>query len=185
MKITDEKNDIEYILFSEEQIKKRVAELGAMITEEYKDRVPVVACILKGASIFYTDLCREIKGHLNMDFISVSSYGKEAKSSGVVRLIKDLDNNITGRDLIIVEDIIDSGLTLKYLKELLYSRKPNSIRTVCLLDKKEAHPDDVRCDFVGFNVENQFVVGYGLDYANFYRNLPYIGVLKKEVYSED
>lgn len=184
MRITNEANDVEYILFTEEQIQKRVAELGAEITELYKDTVPVVACILKGASIFYTDLCRQIKGHINMDFISVSSYGKAAQSSGVVRLIKDLDTNIEGRDLLIVEDIIDSGLTLKYLKELLYSRKPKSIRTVCLLDKYECHPKEIGCDLYGFPVENQFVVGYGLDYANYYRNLPYIGVLKKEVYSD-
>ncbi len=184
MKISAEKNDVEYVLFTEEQIKNRVRELGEIITKEYEGRVPIVACILKGASIFYTDLCREIKGHINMDFISVSSYGSEAKSSGVVRLVKDLDSNITGRDLIIVEDIIDSGLTLKYLKELLYSRKPNSIKTVCLLDKHECHPAEIGCDLSGFPIENQFVVGYGLDYANFYRNLPYIGVLKKEVYTD-
>ncbi|MCQ2495366.1 MAG: hypoxanthine phosphoribosyltransferase [Lachnospiraceae bacterium] len=184
MHITNEQNDIEYILFSEEQIRQRVKELGAEITELYKDSVPVVACILKGASIFYTDLCREIKGHMNMDFISVSSYGKAAQSSGVVKLIKDLDTNIEGRDLLIVEDIIDSGLTLKYLKELLYSRKPKSIRTVCLLDKHECHSEEIGCDLKGFPIENQFVVGYGLDYANYYRNLPYIGVLKKEVYSD-
>lgn len=184
MRISDEKNDIEYVMFSEEQIKQRVKELGAILTKEYEGRVPVVACILKGASVFYIDLCREIKGHMNFDFISVSSYGAEAKSSGVVKLVKDLDNNITGRDLIIVEDIIDSGLTLKYLKELLSARKPNSIKTVCLLDKHECHPAEIGCDLSGFPIENQFVVGYGLDYANFYRNLPYIGVLKKEVYSD-
>lgn len=184
MRISDAEHDVDYILFSEEKIRNRVAELGAELTEIYRGTVPIFCCILKGASVFYTDLCRQIDGHIQMDFISVSSYGSETKSSGVVRLVKDLDSSITGRDLVIVEDIIDSGLTLKYLKELLYSRKPNSIRTVCLLDKHESHPAEIGCDLHGFEIENQFVVGYGLDYAGFYRNLPYIGVLKKSVYEE-
>lgn len=182
MKITNEKNDIEYVLFSKEQIDERVAQLGEQLTKEYEGKEPVMVCILKGASIFYTDLCRTMKCQIHMDFISVSSYGLDARSSGVVRLIKDLDNNITGRDVVIVEDIIDSGLTLKYLKELFTSRKPKSIKTVCLLDKVKAHSADVGTDIKGFDIENQFVVGYGLDYADYYRNLPYIGVLKKEVY---
>ena len=117
-----------------------------------------------------------------MDFISVSSYGKDVQSSGVVRLVKDLDNNITDKDVLIVEDIIDSGLTLKYLRELLESRKPKSVKTVCLLDKYQCHGPEVGTDMKGFNIENQFVVGYGLDYADFYRNLPYIGILKRECY---
>ncbi|MCR5322389.1 MAG: hypoxanthine phosphoribosyltransferase [Lachnospiraceae bacterium] len=182
MKITDEKNDIEYILFSEEEIKVRVIELGAQLTEIYKNSAPVVVCILKGASFFYTDLCRQIKCPIHMDFISVSSYGKSAQTSGVVRLLKDLDNNITGRDVLIVEDVIDSGLTLKYLKELLEARKPKSIKIACLLDKYQCHAPEIGADFKGFDVEDQFVVGYGLDYADNYRNLPYIGVLKPECY---
>lgn len=182
MRITTEQNDISYVLFSEETIKARVAEMGRELTEEYKDKAPIMVCILKGASIFYTDLCRQMKCPIHMDFISVSSYGLDAQSSGVVRLIKDLDNNITDRDVVIVEDIIDSGLTLKYLKELFSSRKPKSIKTVCLLDKYECHPSDIGTDLSGFSINNYFVVGYGLDYADNYRNLPYIGVLKKEVY---
>ncbi len=182
MRITEEKNDIEYILFSEKKISARVEELGAILTEEYKDKSPIMVCILKGASFFYTDLCRQMKCQIHMDFISVSSYGADAKSSGVVRLVKDLDNNITGKDVVIVEDIIDSGLTLKYLKELLQSRKPRSIKTVCLLDKVNSHPADIGTDIKGFDIEDQFVVGYGLDYADYYRNLPYIGVLKPECY---
>ena len=182
MKITNEKNDIEYVLFSEEQIKQRVKELGEELTRMYDGKEPIVACILKGASFFYTDLCRQMKCPIHMDFISVSSYGKSSQSSGVVRLIKDLDNNIVDKDVLIVEDIIDSGLTLKYLKELFESRKPRSVRTVCLLDKYEAHSADIGTDMKGFDIENQFVVGYGLDYADNYRNLPYIGVLKKECY---
>lgn len=182
MKITNEQNDIESVLFTEKKICARVEELGAQLTEEYKDKAPIMVCILKGASFFYTDLCRQMKCPIHMDFISVSSYGAEAKSSGVVRLVKDLDNIITGRDVIIVEDIIDSGLTLKYLKELFYSRKPRSIKTVCLLDKVDCHPAELSCDIKGFDIGDQFVVGYGLDYADNYRNLPYIGILKPECY---
>ena len=182
MKITNEQNDIEYTLFTEKKISARVEELGAQLTEEYKDKAPIMVCILKGASFFYTDLCSQMKCPIHMDFISVSSYGVAAKSSGVVRLVKDLDNNITGRDVIIVEDIIDSGLTLKYLRELFQSRKPKSIKTVCLLDKCDCHPAELSCDIKGFDIQDQFVVGYGLDYADNYRNLPYIGVLKPECY---
>lgn len=182
MKITNEQNDIESVLFTEKKISARVEELGAQLTEEYKDKAPVMVCILKGASFFYTDLCRQMKCPIHMDFISVSSYGAAAKSSGVVRLVKDLDNNITDRDVIIVEDIIDSGLTLKYLKELFSSRKPRSIKTVCLLDKVDCHSPEVGTDIKGFDIGNQFVVGYGLDYADNYRNLPYIGILKPECY---
>ncbi len=184
MKITNAKNDIEYVLFSEETIRARVAELGKQLTEMYKDSEPIMVCILKGASIFYTDLCRQMKAQLHMDFMVVSSYGNETQSSGAVRLIKDLDNTILDRDVVIVEDIIDSGLTLKYLKEILLSRKPRSVRTVCLLDKFECHPAEIGCDISGFSINDKFVVGYGLDYADYYRNLPYIGVLKKEVYSD-
>ena len=183
MKITNEQNDIESVLFTEKKISARVEELGAQLTEEYRDKAPIMVCILKGASFFYTDLCRQMKCPIHMDFISVSSYGAEAKSSGVVRLVKDLDNIITGRDVIIVEDIIDSGLTLKYLRELFASRKPRSIKTVCLLDKVECHAPELSCDIKGFDIGNQFVVGYGLDYADNYRNLPYIGILKKECYA--
>ncbi len=182
MRITNEQNDIESVLFSEKKISARVEELGAELTKLYKDKAPIMVCILKGASFFYTDLCRQIKCPIHMDFISVSSYGADSQSSGVVRLIKDLDNNITDRDVVIVEDIIDSGLTLRYLKELFRSRKPKSIRTVCLLDKVECHPADIGTDLKGFDIGNQFVVGYGLDYADNYRNLPYIGVLKPECY---
>ena len=182
MKITNEQNDIEYVLFSEEQIKNRVKELGEELTRRYMDKAPVVVCILKGASFFYTDLCRQIKCPIHMDFISVSSYGKSAQSSGIVKLVKDLDNNIQDKDVLIVEDIIDSGLTLKYLREMLESRKPRSIKTVCLLDKYQCHSPEIGTDMKGFNIEDKFVVGYEIDYADYYRNLPYIGVLKKECY---
>lgn len=182
MRITNEQNDIASVLVTEEEIAKRVAEIGAALTEEYEDKMPLVVCVLKGASFFFTDLCRAMKCHLFMDFIAVSSYGGEAKSSGVVRIVKDLDTSITGRHVIIVEDIIDSGLTLKHLRELLSSRKPLSIKTVSLLDKQARHEPELAADVTGFTIPDEFVVGYGLDYASFYRNLPYIGVLKREAY---
>lgn len=183
MHITDESRDIEYPLFTEAEIQRRVAELGAELTREYADKNPIVVCILKGASFFYVDLCRKMKCHLFMDFIAVSSYGAASESSGVVRIIKDLNLSITDRHVIIVEDIIDSGLTLRHLTELLRSRKPASIKTVCLLDKRERHPEDIGADYCGFVIPDRFVVGYGLDYADYYRNLPYIGVLRPEAYS--
>ncbi|HWR19237.1 MAG TPA: hypoxanthine phosphoribosyltransferase [Clostridia bacterium] len=183
MRITTEQNDIDYVLYNEEQIKVRIKELAKTLTEEYKEKNPIVVCILKGASFFYVDLCRELRFPIFMDFISVSSYGASAQSSGVVRIVKDMDKNITGRHVLIVEDIIDSGLTLKYLKELFTSRRPASIKTVCFLDKTDSHQCEVAADYCGFSIPNRFVVGYGLDYSDFYRNLPYIGVLKPEVYA--
>ncbi|MEG1547979.1 MAG: hypoxanthine phosphoribosyltransferase [Clostridia bacterium] len=184
MNVTDEKTDIKRILFTEHQIKERVKELGAQLTAEYADKNPVVVCILKGASFFYADLCRELKCRIFMDFISVSSYGENAQTTGVVRIIKDLDKNITGRHVIIVEDIMDSGLTMKYLKDLFASRRPASIKTVCLLDKDGKTQCEARLDYCGFNIPDCFVVGYGLDYADYYRNLPYIGELREEAYMQ-
>ena len=183
MKFTTEKNDIERVLFTEEQIQQRVRELGQTLTTDYTGKDPIVVCILKGASFFYTDLCRQIKGNIYMDFIAVTSYGVDSKTSGVVRLIKDLDKSITNRHVLIVEDIIDSGLTLSYLKDLFSSRKPASIKTVCLLDKNGRRKCEIAADYCGFFMPDAFVVGYGLDYADHYRNLPYIGVLKPEVYA--
>lgn len=181
MRITTPENDIQSVLFTREQIEARVRELGAALAEEYRGKQPLMVCILKGASVFYTDLCRAMDCGVFMDFIAVSSYGASSKSTGVVRIIKDLDSNITGRHVVIVEDIIDSGLTLQYLKELFASRKPASMKTVCLLDKP-CHGGGIGADAVGFDIPDEFVVGYGLDYAGHYRNLPYIGVLKREVY---
>ena len=182
MLIRTPEQDIARVLFTEKAIAARVEAIGAELTERLKGSRPVMVCVLKGASFFYIDLCRCLNCGIDMDFISVSSYGVSAQSTGVVRLIKDLDNNITGRDVVIVEDIIDSGLTMHYLKELLYARKPNSITTVSFLDKANAHSVDLKTDLVGFEISNEFVVGYGLDYANYYRNLPYIGILKPECY---
>ncbi len=182
MKITNPANDISRVLFTEKQIAARVEALGMALTEEYRDKKPVMVCVLKGATFFYIDLCRQMNCAIDMDFISVSSYGAGSKSSGVVKLIKDLDTDITGRHVVLVEDIIDSGLTLSYLKDFFGARRPASIRTISFLDKTARHPNDLKTDYCGFEIPDEFVVGYGLDYANYYRNLPYIGVLKPEVY---
>lgn len=182
MLIRTPEQDIQRVLYTEKAIAARVEQLGAELTEKLGDKRPVLICVLKGASFFYIDLCRSMNCNIDMDFIAVSSYGAGAKSSGVVRLIKDLDHNITDRHIIIVEDIIDSGLTMRYLKELFAARKPASITTISFLDKVSCHPAEYKTDLCGFEIENEFVVGYGLDYANYYRNLPYIGVLQPECY---
>ncbi len=162
------------VLFNKEKIKSRVIELAAKIEEDYSGDVFVIG-ILKGACVFASDLIREIDRNIQLDFISVSSYGKNTTTSGVVKLIKDLDNDIQGKDVIIVEDIVDTGLTLAYLKKLLTQRKPKSIKICTLLDKKCRRESEVSIDYVGFEIDDFFVVGYGIDYAEKYRNLPYIG----------
>ena len=184
MLIRTPEQDIERVLFTEKAIAARVEQLGAELTEQLGDKRPVLVCVLKGASFFYIDLCRCMNCAIDMDFIAVSSYGQNAKSSGVVRLIKDLDNNITGRHVVIVEDIVDSGFTLSYLTRMLESRGAKSIKLCTLLDKPSRRAPGVtlQADYSGFQVGNEFVVGFGLDYAEFYRNLPYIGVLKPEIY---
>ena len=183
MSVTCEKNDVEYVLLTEDQIKKRVEEMGRKLSEMYEDKCPIVAAVLKGGSVFYTDLVRNMDCLMFFDFISVSSYGNDVKSSGQIIMRKDFDNDIAGKDLIIVEDIVDSGLTLSYLKDFLYERKANSVITVALLNKYNCHPKDLNPTMYGFDIEDNFVVGYGLDYAGYYRNLPYVGVLRPEVYS--
>lgn len=182
MKITTPENDIESILFSEEMIAKRVNELAEQLSADYEGLDPLFVCVLKGASFFYADLCRRMKCRIFMDFIAVSSYETNSKSTGVVKIVKDLDRNITDRHILIVEDIIDSGLTLNYLKNLFSSRKPTSIKTASLLEKQIEHQCSIIPDYLGFTMGNDFVVGYGLDYSNYYRNLPYIGILKPETY---
>jgi len=176
MLIRTPEQDIERVLFTEKAIAARVEQLGADLTAQLGDKRPVLVCVLKGASFFYIDLCRCMNCAIDMDFIAVSSYGASAKSTGVVRLIKDLDNNITGRHVVIVEDIIDSGLTMQYLRQLFGARNPASITTISFLDKATRHPESYKTDMCGFEIPDEFVVGYGLDYANYYRNLPY-GVL--------
>ena len=179
------KNDIERVLLSEEQLQNRVREMAAQISEDYRDKNPTMVCILKGAVMFYTDLLRAMPIPLNMDFMAVSSYGKGTKSSGEVEIRKDLSSSIEGKHVIIVEDIVDSGFTLSYLTRVLASRGAASIKLCTLLDKpsRRAPGITLKADYAGFEVGNEFVVGYGLDYAEKYRNLPYIGILKPEVYS--
>lgn len=179
------KNDIKEILFTEEEIQAKVKELGAKLTEDYDGKFPLAIGVLKGAMPFMADLLKRVDTHLEMDFMDVSSYGKSTVSSGEVKIVKDLDTSVEGRDILIIEDIIDSGLTLSYLVDLFRYRKANSIKIVTLLDKPEGRKANIEADYIGFVVPNEFVVGYGLDYAEKYRNLPYIGVLKPEVYQGD
>lgn len=176
-------HNIERILITEEQISARIKELGEEITRDYNGKSIVMIGILRGAIIFYGDLARKINVPASMDFMALSSYGSGARTSGVVRIVHDLEQNIEGRDVLIVEDIIDSGLTLHYLIENLRSRRPNSIKICCLLDKPYKRIKPIKPDYIGFEVPDEFVVGYGLDYNEHYRNLPYIGVLKREAYS--
>lgn len=177
-------NDIQRVLISEERLKEINAELGARITADYEGKNLLLVSILKGAVVFMTDIMREIKIPCVIDFMAVSSYGAQAKSSGVVKIIKDLDIDIKGYDVLIIEDILDSGRTLNYIIELLKSRNPASIKICTLLDKPAARVTPVKPDYVGTEIVNEFVVGYGLDYAEKYRNLPYIGILKREVYEK-
>lgn len=174
--------DIERKLFTEEQLAARVRELGAEITRDYDGKNPVVVSILRGSYVFMADLTRAIELPISIDFMSMSSYGTGTTSSGQVQLTKDLSDDIEGRDLLIVEDILDSGNTLFYLMQMLQARKPASIRLCVLLDKPERRVKPITADYVGFTVPDAFAVGYGLDYAEKYRNLPYIGILKPEVY---
>lgn len=176
--------DVDSILISEEQIKKHIQELAVKLDKEYEGKRPLMVSILKGSVMFYADLLRAMSIPVEMDFMAISSYGAGAKSSGEVKLIKDLDRKIEGRDVVIVEDIIDSGYTLSYLKRMLYSRKPASVKICALLDKYARRVVPIEADFKGFDIEDEFVIGYGLDYAERYRNLPYIGILKRSVYEK-
>jgi hypoxanthine phosphoribosyltransferase len=177
-------NDMDRVLISEEQIAARVRELGARIAADYANQNNLLLVgVLKGCAMFMVDLARAIPRSLALDFIAVASYGASTESSGVVRMLKDLDTDIAGRNVLIVEDIIDSGLTLAYLRSQLQRRNPASLRICTLLNKPERRTADVNIDYLGFDIPNEFVVGYGLDYAERYRNLPYIGVLKPEIYA--
>jgi hypoxanthine phosphoribosyltransferase len=177
------RNDIEEVLYSEEQIQSKVKELGESLSKEFEGRNPLIICVLKGAFIFMADLVKNISIHCEVDFMAVSSYGASTKSSGVVKIIKDLDAPVEGRDIIIVEDIIDSGLTLSYLIDVLERRNAHSISVVALFDKPGRRTVELEPDWKGFTIPDAFVVGYGLDYAEKYRNLPYVGILKKEIYT--
>ncbi|MBU3840266.1 MAG: hypoxanthine phosphoribosyltransferase [Candidatus Ruminococcus intestinipullorum] len=166
------------VLLSEKEVEERIQELGRQISEKYQGKQIHMICVLKGGVFFMCELAKRISVPVSLDFMCVSSYGDATQSSGVVRIAKDLDESIEGKDVLIVEDIIDSGRTLSYLIEVLKKRNPKSIELCTLLDKPERRERDVQVDYVGFEIPDEFVVGYGLDYAQKYRNLPYIGVVE-------
>ena len=177
--------DIKEVLIDQTRLDQRVSELAAILEQEYKGKNPLIICVLKGAVLFMSDLIKKMDIPLEIDFMSVSSYGGDTTSSGVVKIIKDLDITITGRDMVIVEDILDTGLTLDYLIRMLEERKPNSVKVCTLLLKEKDDPNQqmkVPVDYVGFTIKDDFVVGYGLDYDGYFRNLPYIGILKESCY---
>ena len=176
--------DIERVLFTEQELKDRVAELAAQIDRDYAGKEPMLISVLRGSFIFMADLARAITLPCTVDFMAVSSYGSGTTSSGQVKITKDLSESIEGRDIIVVEDILDSGNTLSYLFQLLQARHPASVRLCTLLDKPSRRTKPITADYTGFAVDDLFVVGYGLDYAEKYRNLPYIGVLKPAVYEK-
>lgn len=175
--------DVEYIMLTAKQIAKKVKAMGKQLDKLYTGRKPVVVCILKGSTVFFADLIRQMKTPLTVDFMAVSSYGNGTKSTGELTIKKDLSTDIQGRDVLIVEDIIDSGNTLYNLKKLLNARLPNSVNIVTLLDKPDRREAPMQPEYTCFTIEDEFVVGYGLDYAEEYRNLPYVGVLKRSVYA--
>lgn len=177
--------DLKEILLTKGEIESRVKELGLEIASEYKGKNPVLIGILKGVVVFFSDLIRNIELPLSIDFMATSSYGKSAYSSGAVKILKDLDLSIVHRDVILVEDIVDTGLTLKYIAENLKARNPASFKICVLLDKPDRRLVDIKLDYCGFKIPDEFVVGYGLDFAEKYRNLPFVAVLRPEVYLSD
>jgi len=178
------KQDIHEILFSEEILTKRIKELASEVNRDYKGKDLVVVGILKGSVIFAAELIKNISIPCEIDFMAVSSYGSSTETSGVVRILKDLDNNIEGKDILVVEDIVDTGVTLTYLLKYLQARKANSIEIISLLNKQARRISDLEVKYIGFEVPDGFIVGYGIDYAEKYRNLPFIGILKSEVYEK-
>ncbi len=178
------RNDIESVLFSEEKLAEIVQRIGKQISEDYKGKNLLMVSVLKGSVVFMADLMRAITIPCSIDFMCVSSYGSGTKTSGVVKIIKDLDINLKGYDLLVVEDILDSGLTLSYILEILQSRSPKSVKLCTLFDKPDRRTADIKPDYVGTVVPDEFIVGYGLDYDENYRNLPFVGILKPEVYTK-
>lgn len=176
-------NDMEKVLLSAEEIQEKVKELGAQISKDYDGKNLMLISILKGSIVFMSDLMRAITIHCKIDFMAVSSYGSSTKTSGVVRILKDLDIPLENYDVLIVEDILDSGMTLDYITKILNERHPNSIKICTLLDKPARRKIDIKADYVGFLVPDEFVVGYGLDYDERYRNVPFVGVLRPEIYT--
>lgn len=175
-------NDIKEVMYNEGQLRDKVRQLGAKISNDYSGRELILIGILKGSVIFMSDLVKQITIPCKLDFMAVSSYGNSTESSGVVKILKDLDFEIQGKDVLIVEDIIDSGVTLKYLTKYLGARKPSSLEIICLLNKPDRRKVDIDVKYIGYDVPDYFLVGFGLDYAEKYRNLPYIGILKDEIY---
>lgn len=178
------KDEISAVLVSHEQIRLRLDELAAQINQDYKGKELLIICILKGAVAVFADVLRRITIPCNIDFMAISSYGSSTKSSGVVRILKDLDHGIEGKDVLIVEDIVDSGMSMKYLLENLSTRNPSSVRILSLLDKPSRRRVELKADYVGFEIPDEFVVGYGLDYDEKYRNLPDVCVLSPKVYAQ-
>ena len=176
--------DIKDVIFTEEAINNKVREIGEQISNDYKGKNLIIVGVLKGSVVFLADLLRTVKIHCEIDFMAVSSYGKSTESSGVVRILKDLDDSVEGKDVLIVEDIVDSGITLGYLLNYFKTRKANSVEIATLLNKAARRRVDVPVKYIGFEVPDEFIVGYGIDYAQRYRNLPFIGTLKPEVYEK-
>ena len=176
--------NVEYVMLTEQQIKRRIKSVAKQLDKLYEGRKPVVVCILKGSSVFFSDLIRNMKTTMTIDFMSVSSYGSGTKSTGELKIRTDLSTDIENRDVLIVEDIIDSGNTLYHLKKLLNGRSPASVNIVTLLDKPDRREVPIEPEYTCFVIEDEFVIGYGLDYDEEYRNLPYVGVLKRSVYEK-
>ncbi|MCT2007392.1 hypoxanthine phosphoribosyltransferase [Micrococcus lylae] len=183
MDANDVRDDLLHVLMTKEEVQETIESLAARIDEDYKGKDLLIVAVLKGAVMVVADLTRALKSHVELDFMAVSSYGSGTKSSGVVRIVKDLDTDLMGRDVLIVEDIIDSGLTLSWLKTNLESRNPNSVEICTLLRKPDAMKVEIDVKYVGKDIPNEFVVGYGLDYAEKYRNLDFVGTLAPHVYS--
>lgn len=183
MDLESVKSEIERVVISEEELHRRLQELADQVTEDYKDRDLLLIGVLKGAAMAMADIARKINRHVEMDWMAVSSYGAGTKSSGVVRILKDLDQDVTGRDILIVEDILDTGLTLSWLRSNLESRGAKSVEILTVLRKPEATKINVNAKYIGFDIPNEFVIGYGLDFNERYRNLPFIAVLAKHMYS--
>ncbi len=178
------RQDIKEVLFSESELKEKIQELAAKISKDYENKDLLVVGILKGSVVFAAELIKNITTYCEIDFMAVSSYGNSTETSGVVRILKDLDHNVEGKDILIVEDIVDTGVTLSYLLKYLKARKANSIEIVALLNKPARRCADLNVKYIGFEVPDAFIVGYGIDYAEKYRNLPFIGILKPEVYEK-
>ncbi|MCK8617754.1 hypoxanthine phosphoribosyltransferase [Fructobacillus sp. M158] len=176
-------NDIEEVLFDQKQIQEAADRLGQTITEDYAGQKPLVLSVLKGAYLWTADVIRKIDLYVDLEFIKISSYHGGVSSSNEIALVTDVQSDVKGRDILILEDIVDTGQSLQFLEDLLLSRGAHSVRVATLLDKKEGRKVDIKADYVGFDVRNEFVVGYGLDYKGLYRNLPYVGILKQSIYS--